>query len=1366
MSGLLESVGIHSAFSVSCGEGFGEIDITQIEPEEIRQWLESQMSMFDEDSQFLTGDDNVDYYVKYYSQRRDGQYGRYNYEYALENWDNLTYTQKKALYHIYEYSVRQCEKDLDGTSATYKNCKDRVDRMSQYLFTYYPAAASMYVGGEDLAYFNETSICKDMAEIAGKKEFSHSFQMFDDIINCDIGQLLIYYEDGQVVYDTTRGIATTEPDVINLSFEGYKAGMRLVLNYSFASPEMEGCCGSQEVSYYVPQARAHAYVKNEAKKNPGVYDHQEELGLSQSALSIFLMCSRSSEDMDVLDNMTKSHGQSYTEIFTADPSKISSSGATAIVMYNNYLSQRYYQFGDETCRQEAARMNDFLMRGEEQYSQEYSNIYNTALYYMCNPDAAPASKASILESFGRGMESEIAVWPTALYTLAVNSDKDNVNYYGFAAMKGIGPIENNMDSYSATKMRDGEIKDYSIQQRLSYYQYMADNGESLTTAEQNDLRDIYYSYLEYVQHQRINLYVTQSDEDRFNELALLMKSLDSNYAGLEFWNDQNSKIAKAGADHPVAFSVGKIAGDTVIYLAWDVATGGFGAAAGIGVESFAGKVFTATVADVIIKDLPRSLLSYANGEDMGDIALDFAKEVAFDVAGNAAGEVIGNTLGNAISTKKGKELVKQFDEAIDQNAFLKNLAPGDVGLMVAQMDYKKAADVLGNFSDDTVKSIIGGLPEYSAKSIAGNMMANADDVTKAAIIKSLKPADAFDAFSGLANESKAAVLGNLDRSTADALSKSYYETVSNFGDMNDAVKIISQRTDITDDQKIDELHKLFDNSPYKTDVNIPSDVQYVKEFTKDGVVYDWPELYGFNESTIRSITREDGLPDVWDRYGYMGGSNFADMPSAGRYTYGERAIPYLENEAAYHCGTFNNKSYFDKIDAIRKGDIDSLNGILKSEGIPELSPNQFDEMVSSYRKGIVDIKANIKNYSGNVDVTYGLKGNANKWGDMPGGAGQYITPFNGNDLKKLGILQETNIKNLDTVAGADGLMYLKDTVAHAEALNTTIKNMNNGSVRDALKLFKECETADIVKVIENVDVKKAALMVDSLPKAEADKVINNLSSKCKKDIIDELGDIKMQQLFVQESGRDAIENMTSWREIIASHGISEAQIEEIVKKPMSQRSKEEVQTILDIYRTINDEADRSFFSKVTKEEDAVSMLTNSSQYRDGTIGFVSRLQDCKGVKTSDDYIRIFGLNYIDKNTGKTPYLHKNSVQVVRFEAESASDAFIPFGGNNDWDREFVSRFLSDEEIKNFQQWPMPFDGGGVTIQSDLHRPGHTLAAPGAPELNFESGVKFQRAYMYNIDKEGNEVLLGWFDKKLTGGDWVPTAYGIEFIENH
>ena len=158
--------------------------------------------------------------------------------------------------------------------------------------------------------------------------------------------------------------------------------------------------------------------------------------------------------------------------------------------------------------------------------------------------------------------------------------------------------------------------------------------------------------------------------------------------------------------------------------------------------------------------------------------------------------------------------------------------------------------------------------------------------------------------------------------------------INSYADFSKVVSNIGTRSDLTDAQKIKELQKQFENSNYKADINVPSDIQYVKGFdVKGNVIYDWPPKLGFDESTIKSITRTDGLSDTWDRYGYTGGSNFADVPSTDKYTYSERAIPYVENEAAYHTGTFNNVTYFDKIDAIKNGDMDGLNTILSREVI-------------------------------------------------------------------------------------------------------------------------------------------------------------------------------------------------------------------------------------------------------------------------------------------------------------------------------------------------------------------------------------------------------------------------------------------------
>lgn len=57
-----------------------------------------------------------------------------------------------------------------------------------------------------------------------------------------------------------------------------------------------------------------------------------------------------------------------------------------------------------------------------------------------------------------------------------------------------------------------------------------------------------------------------------------------------------------------------------------------------------------------------------------------------------------------------------------------------------------------------------------------------------------------------------------------------------------------------------KLQETFQNLENKTDINIPSDPQYLKGFTEWGTPnYDWPPKLGFQEETIQGITRESGL---------------------------------------------------------------------------------------------------------------------------------------------------------------------------------------------------------------------------------------------------------------------------------------------------------------------------------------------------------------------------------------------------------------------------------------------------------------------------------------------------------------------------
>ena len=84
-------------------------------------------------------------------------------------------------------------------------------------------------------------------------------------------------------------------------------------------------------------------------------------------------------------------------------------------------------------------------------------------------------------------------------------------------------------------------------------------------------------------------------------------------------------------------------------------------------------------------------------------------------------------------------------------------------------------------------------------------------------------------------------------------------------------------------------------------------------------------------------------------------------------------------------------------------DIDTFNELLHNEGISKWDLDDFEELCDSYDSFIS--KAN-KELGDSVDATYGIKGQAEEWGDMTGGAGQIVTPFGGDVLEKIGILKE------------------------------------------------------------------------------------------------------------------------------------------------------------------------------------------------------------------------------------------------------------------------------------------------------------------------------------------------------------------------
>ena len=212
------------------------------------------------------------------------------------------------------------------------------------------------------------------------------------------------------------------------------------------------------------------------------------------------------------------------------------------------------------------------------------------------------------------------------------------------------------------------------------------------------------------------------------------------------------------------------------------------------------------------------------------------------------------------------------------------------------------------------------------------------------------------------------------------------------------------KTDLSLEEKVQKLQKYFTELDDKVDINVPSDVQYVKSFEDGWISYDWPERLGFKKGTVSPITRTSGLPERWDRFGHMGGSNFSDIPSGGPYTHSQRSIPYVENLKTYHNGNFKTDSYFDKIDAISEGNINTFNRILREEGIEAVSQKDFARYSDDYRTYLEKI-SNELNMS-YEEIKYGVHGKAAEWGDMSGGAEQIVTPFRGDVMLDLGMMEE------------------------------------------------------------------------------------------------------------------------------------------------------------------------------------------------------------------------------------------------------------------------------------------------------------------------------------------------------------------------
>lgn len=422
------------------------------------------------------------------------------------------------------------------------------------------------------------------------------------------------------------------------------------------------------------------------------------------------------------------------------------------------------------------------------------------------------------------------------------------------------------------------------------------------------------------------------------------------------------------------------------------------------------------------------MTEYMNGDEEAgqELMISAAVNVGFSALGAAAGSVskqiakkfAEKNIAKALGQELCESILKNADDPVSISKAIKGLRKNgisdDVIKQIAEDNGERGLKLSHQYGENAVKAISG----YGSDAVR-LIEQYGDNAAKAVANCGSDAIKIIDKYGSDA----AYVIGRQGQNAIDIIysdnAEAFVRAAQNVKDaetFNDIAVGIGKLTDKSVEYRVDKLQRLFKDSSFKTDINVPADIKYVDGFNDKGyVVYKWPLYFGFDVSekgSIKSITRDNPLPESWDRYGSLNGTNFADVPQDGVYSYSKRSLPYINNPKAYHTGIFNNSSYFDKIDAINGGDMDLLNEIIKSENknlpadkqLKEFTQKEFDDLRDRYIKNCDNVTEMLDGYD--VDVRYGVSGKVAKWLDLEGGANQFVTTLSGEDLKKIGVLIE------------------------------------------------------------------------------------------------------------------------------------------------------------------------------------------------------------------------------------------------------------------------------------------------------------------------------------------------------------------------
>lgn len=235
------------------------------------------------------------------------------------------------------------------------------------------------------------------------------------------------------------------------------------------------------------------------------------------------------------------------------------------------------------------------------------------------------------------------------------------------------------------------------------------------------------------------------------------------------------------------------------------------------------------------------------------------------------------------------------------------------------------------------------------------------------------------------------------------------KTIVDYDSYKAALSIYTLNSGLTMEEKVKRVSDMYSTIPedQRGDNLVPLSFEFVDSIKPDGTFkYKWPNNAGFADGYM-VIESPIYLPDQWDRYGSLEGTNFSPYEKGNQISWEERSLPYEPNEDSYHRGTINQNLYMDVVKALNASDssLSSINELLKKNGCTEITKEQYEKAIKEC-EGYVSYLNDTFNNDPPKNAEYGIVGTAEPWFGQTGGGAQYTLPISVQTMVNFGIAKE------------------------------------------------------------------------------------------------------------------------------------------------------------------------------------------------------------------------------------------------------------------------------------------------------------------------------------------------------------------------